>query len=465
MPRKLYQVVALRLAILGLVALSVYFPLQAAPQNPSDDARQYTLTIYVQKKQNVIDQGHVFVGLSNGENTLYRGFHPRVKDMPFGSKGEIKDDDGHPWDIKSQAYKLTEEGFENALRTILQTRDAKQYDLLTNNCGDFVQVITNAAGVKLYFPEWHGITFPDDVAAFIDHGGNAIQSGQQQDPTGVTFDPSKLTPAEYEGWQRNQAIVRDETLGQSSLDLRLQKLRRQAAQANEDLADAEKELETQESAGTGSNSPAGGSLYPSTDSVGTNTRSTYQDLPNTPVWVSPRNYVCKTGPCTLEQWQRETPSTQAAQQPVQHSANSPRVPWCGAQWCAPSNYTCDFGPCTLEQWQKQNSPAQPKQQAPQQTAKGSGSNAPVKPPTPPTSSGPNQADDQAHAWLCQMAANLVKHDKDNLSIWDRWVRCEGMGPVNCQRSRSAPGYQMAAATLQMDLNAFNSNHCDPKLLH
>jgi len=261
---------------------------------------------------------------------------------------------------------------DSATRLSLAGGAMGQHDLLIEVQGRLTRTI---AKLK---EEQHSARF--EAVQTVDSGN----AGTSQ----PTFDPSKLTPEEYEGWLRNQAIVRDATLRRSNLDLRLQELRRKAAQANDDLSDAEKQLDAQQAADTGPNSPPGDSLYPSAHSLPTNTNITatqsYQDLPNTSQWYSPRNYACRTGPCTLEEWQREASSTQPSEQPVQRSTAATVVPWCGAQWCAPRNYTCYWGPCTQEEGQKQNAQKQPSQQLTRQGSQASTSQTPAQPSSPPT---------------------------------------------------------------------------------
>ncbi|HEY4661188.1 MAG TPA: hypothetical protein VIJ01_05075 [Candidatus Angelobacter sp.] len=230
-------------------------------------------------------------------------------------------------------------------------------------------------------------------------------------PDEITFDPSKLSPEAYAGWLKNQERMRSETLGQSDPELRVQELRRQAAQAQSDLNDAQQQYEIQTSQDTYRAPGTADVIAPGTATrtgVQSPEPSIYPQITTSSKWQSPRNYRCASGPCTLEQWQQE---------------NTSKTNQCNGAGCTGSQITGNNG----------QTPAPTRQ--------------PQKPPQPTPASGGD--DPLSHAWLCQQLASIVQHDKNSLAA--------------C-RAKDQLCIQMFQAAVQSDLKNFNSNNCDPKLL-
>jgi hypothetical protein len=263
-----------------------------------------------------------------------------------------------------------------------------------------------------------------------------IDLGRAPQDAVITFDPSTLSPEAYAGWLKNQERMRAETLGQSDTELRLQELRRKAAQAQSDLNDAQQQYDVQTSQnryrfpGNGDVTAPETSARSGAQSPGP---SIYPQITTSSQWQSPRNYRCARGPCTLEQWQQE---------------NTSKTNQCSGAGCTGSQIAGNNGqtPAPTHQPQK---PPQPACQGNPQLGGYSPQACPPSPsPQPPPASGGD--DPLSHAWLCQQIASIVQHDKNSLAA--------------C-RPKDQLCIQMFQAAVQSDLKSFNSNHCDAKLLH
>jgi hypothetical protein len=168
----------LRAMQLVLLLVAILFPTACAVNAAAPTS--YTLTIYVDEGHTDV-VGHVFLGLSDGKNHIYRGFYPKeARTDVFGREiapfrlggGEVRDNRDHRWDVK-RTYSITKEGFENALQAIELTRTKGSSWCLTNHCGDFASGVANAAGVSLELPQTRtGKNRPALFGAYLrQHGG------------------------------------------------------------------------------------------------------------------------------------------------------------------------------------------------------------------------------------------------------------------------------------------------------
>ncbi len=252
----------------------------------------------------------------------------------------------------------------------------------------------------------------------------------------ITFDPSTLSPEAYAGWLKNQERMRSETLDQSNPELRLQELRRQAAQADSDFNDAQQQYETQTSQGTYRPFNAEATAPRTVGKISTQSPglSTYPTTLPSSQWQSPRNYQCAAGSCTLEQWQQENTS----------SKNN----LCSGAGCpGGQTQTGTSGKTTPSNGQPQKPPQQACQGNPQ--LGGYGSQPCSGSPQPAPASGGD--DPLSHAWLCQQLATIVQNDKNSLAA--------------CQAKKNPLCIQMFQPVVQSDLKSFNTNKCDPRMLH
>jgi hypothetical protein len=253
-------------------------------------------------------------------------------------------------------------------------------------------------------------------------------------PSEITFDPSTLSASEYAGWLANQKIMRAETLGQSDPEIQLQELRRQAAQADSDLNDAQQQYEIQTSQGT-YRSPISGdvAVQPVAKPTAQNpSMPIYPAITPSSQWQSPQNYRCANGPCTLQQWQQESTSK-----------NNP----CSGPGCAGSQIKAGANGQMPASTSPPRKPPQPACQGNPQL--GGYSSQPCSGLTQPAPASGGD-DPLSHAWLCQQLASIMQYDKNSLAA--------------C-RPKDQLCIQMFQAAVQGDLKNFNANKCDAKLLH
>jgi hypothetical protein len=146
----------------------------------------YTLTIFADAGSNASSSGqqasagsnfgHVFIELTNGPNQIYLGYYG---DPHNPSRGQLRVDadlarDGD-WDVKSQTYQITDEGYRAAHGMI------DKWGKVTSagswkpwcNCGDFGETIATISGVRLPdLPKELGLNTPRSWAQYLrDHGG------------------------------------------------------------------------------------------------------------------------------------------------------------------------------------------------------------------------------------------------------------------------------------------------------
>ena len=114
------------------------------------------LTIYVDEGRGKVNR-HIFIGLSNGQETIYRGFYPKRKGplalMSLGG-GKVKDDSGRAdagWSVK-RSYNITRRGYEDAVQAISNWENQGRPWGINHHCGDFAETITKVAGVPIQLP-------------------------------------------------------------------------------------------------------------------------------------------------------------------------------------------------------------------------------------------------------------------------------------------------------------------------
>ncbi|HWS86640.1 MAG TPA: hypothetical protein VN282_06735 [Pyrinomonadaceae bacterium] len=143
-------------AMLLIIAVTLFvlaFPAGAAGQGRVGSG--YKLTIFVDEGRGELN-GHVFVGLTAGETTVYAGFY--AKDKSWGKPllkkggGEVRNDaeraSGCEWDVK-QTYNISRAGYENALKAVLDWENEGLPWALSHHCGDFAETVARMAGVDV----------------------------------------------------------------------------------------------------------------------------------------------------------------------------------------------------------------------------------------------------------------------------------------------------------------------------
>lgn len=118
----------------------------------------YQITIYVDEGRGQRN-GHVFFGLSNGQNTSYFGWHPTkrgVGALLALNGGEIRNDSNLvsscKWDVK-KTYNITKEGLDRALDIVTKWNTDGRAWAITHHCGDFAEAVALAAGVPIKLPK------------------------------------------------------------------------------------------------------------------------------------------------------------------------------------------------------------------------------------------------------------------------------------------------------------------------
>jgi len=108
----------------------------------------YRLTIYADEGTDKLEVfGHVFIGLANGSNTLYKGWNPsnHVED-------ESKRIANCEWDVR-KTYNITKSGYDKAVQVMNDWNNDKFriYNVVRPgyHCGDFAEAVAKAAGVQV----------------------------------------------------------------------------------------------------------------------------------------------------------------------------------------------------------------------------------------------------------------------------------------------------------------------------
>lgn len=155
----------------------------------------YRLTIYVDEGHGELN-GHVFFGLSDGQTTVFRGWHCWTKTaacLVGLNGGEVRDDssladDG--WNVK-RTYNITQAGYDQALRAMNNWESEGRPWAINHHCGDFAETITQAAGVPILLPpQLSGRNRPGLFGEYIrQHGGVAREAnGDSSEASNDVFD-------------------------------------------------------------------------------------------------------------------------------------------------------------------------------------------------------------------------------------------------------------------------------------
>lgn len=116
----------------------------------------YSLTIYVDEGFGERN-GHVFVGLTAGQTTVYGGWYSENKAFDAiwgGNGGVIKNDQplaACGWDVK-KTYGITPEGYQRAMRAMSDWERSGKPWSIANHCGDFAETIARMAGAPVNLP-------------------------------------------------------------------------------------------------------------------------------------------------------------------------------------------------------------------------------------------------------------------------------------------------------------------------
>jgi hypothetical protein len=190
--------------------------------NPGSDAS----SVAQQASSGGFNFGHVFVGLTNGDKQMYLGYYGDPTNPARGQLRVDADLAANGW-LYKKTYEITEQGYRAAHEMIDTwgagnqrvggTGDAVLDTALNQlpipvilnsgtwrpwcNCGDFAQAIATAAGVQLPdVPKELGLNTPRSWAQYLrDHGGVVNPERREQD-----------------AFERNQEIIRRETLSKTS---------------------------------------------------------------------------------------------------------------------------------------------------------------------------------------------------------------------------------------------------------
>ena len=149
--------------------------------------KKYELTIFVDEGHGLTEAtGHVFVGLSDGQSTVYKGWYsenPLLAPVAKGG-GEVRDDSPHSWDVK-KTYEIGEQGYRDAMK-MTETWNNQKIDWgFGEHCGDFAEIIANRAGVKLDLPDrFTGINRPGLFGDYLRKHGGVERGSESSEPTG-----------------------------------------------------------------------------------------------------------------------------------------------------------------------------------------------------------------------------------------------------------------------------------------
>jgi hypothetical protein len=117
----------------------------------------HSLTIYVDEGGPL--WGHVIVALTDGTNTVVKGWRPEKQGVlaPWGGEGGIvADEEGTvsscQWDVK-KTYEISPEGYQRAMKAIVDWKHNGQPWARWNHCGDFAETIARMAGAPIDLPE------------------------------------------------------------------------------------------------------------------------------------------------------------------------------------------------------------------------------------------------------------------------------------------------------------------------
>ncbi|PYS91837.1 MAG: hypothetical protein DMF64_10890 [Acidobacteria bacterium] len=133
----------------------------------------YQLTIYADEGSDKYEPfGHVFIGLTNGQTTLYKGWN---------TSNHVEDESNRiancDWNVR-KTYDITPSGYEKALQVIngWNTNKLRFYNVVRPgyHCGDFAEAVAKAAGVQINL-SWQmtGRNRPELFGEYLrDHGAD-----------------------------------------------------------------------------------------------------------------------------------------------------------------------------------------------------------------------------------------------------------------------------------------------------
>jgi hypothetical protein len=188
--------------IFVLVAFIVGTSGLAYSQKRPAPAQKYELTIFVDEGHGLTEAtGHVFVGLSDGKTTVYKGWYSENPVLaPFAKGGGEVRNDAHlaegGWDVK-KTYPIDANGYRNALKMVDVWENQNIDWGLGEHCGDFAEIIANRAGADLDLPStFTGINRPGLFGDYLrKHGGVERESegSEPEDEEEQTGCPAKWT--------------------------------------------------------------------------------------------------------------------------------------------------------------------------------------------------------------------------------------------------------------------------------
>ncbi len=172
--------------LVALLIVSLALTLTALPgRTYGQQNHYYTMTIFVDEGHGELN-GHVFVCLSDGTNSIYRGFyskHRSVTALAGLDSGEVRDDAHHYWDVK-KPYRITPAGYANGLKAIENWRSNGQNWTLHSHCGDFVEYVAGEAGANLNLPRTIlGTNRPGVFGEYLREHGAILRTASNADGT------------------------------------------------------------------------------------------------------------------------------------------------------------------------------------------------------------------------------------------------------------------------------------------
>jgi hypothetical protein len=147
---------AIRLTLLALLNTSGIAGLSLSPVPAASAAEPvYALTVFVDEGHGKLN-GHVFLGLTSGNRTGYRGFYPSIHALGVASlgAGEIRDDARlarNGWDVQ-KTFVVSRDSYDDALDLISHWNARGRAWGLRNHCGDFAETIVRAARIDIDLP-------------------------------------------------------------------------------------------------------------------------------------------------------------------------------------------------------------------------------------------------------------------------------------------------------------------------
>ena|ERR1043165_8448804 len=173
----------IRLSVIALLVWSIFvcgIPQVASRQRSVSTG--YKLTIYVDEGHGEL-YGHVFIGLTAGQTTIYAGFYSKDKSKALFEKGggEVRNDESLvnecKWDVK-QTYDISQSGYQAAMDGIYKWDVFGRQWSYDHHCGDFAEAIARMAGVQLDLPElFTGRNRPGLFGDYLRQNGGEARTG------------------------------------------------------------------------------------------------------------------------------------------------------------------------------------------------------------------------------------------------------------------------------------------------